>query len=109
MARPRPLQSSNGFAAIATSPTESAWTAPAPVRGRAGTPEAEVEGRDVACAALQEEALGARKRTLDGSAQRAREVRVPGHRLAADRDRMAREGDDEGERATGRRVDPQHR
>ena len=79
------------------------------VPARLPVAEPEVPGRDVAAAALQEDALDAGQPGLDGLAERPREVRVPEQRLAADHGRMAGEARDDRERAPVLGVDPKHR
>ena len=68
-----------------------------------------VPGGDVARAALEEDALGARHAGLDRLAQRAGEVGVPEQALAADQRRVAGEARDDGDRRSVLAVDPQHR
>ena len=68
-----------------------------------------VPRRDVAGAALEEDALDTRHAGLDRLAQRPREVRVPEQALAADQRRMAGEADDDGERVPVLAVHAQHR
>ncbi len=79
------------------------------VPARLAVPEPVVPARDVAAAALEEDALCSRHSGLDGLAERPREVRVPEQRLASDQRGVAREARDDGDRAAVLRVDPEDR
>ena len=79
------------------------------VRARLVVAEPPVERREVARAALQEDALDAGDRGLDRLAQRADVLGVPEDRRAADGDRVHGEADDGGERRAARAVDADHR
>ncbi len=79
------------------------------VPARLAVSEPVVPTRDVAAAALEEDALDTRPAGLDGLAERTRKVRVPEQRLAAEQRGMAGEARDQGDRLTILRVDPEHR